>query len=62
MNEKNIKSSPNPYEKANIFSKITFSFISPLLSLGKKRPLKDEDLFDLVESDESKYLAEKLQM
>ena len=62
MDEKVKKAIPNPYEKANIFSKFTFSYISPLLTLGKKRPLKEEDLYSPIKSDESECLTEKMQL
>jgi hypothetical protein len=61
MDEKVRKSVPNPFVSANIISKTLLFFISPLLTLGKKRPLCEEDLADPCPSDESKRLTERLE-
>ncbi|KAF9129576.1 hypothetical protein BGW39_004014 [Mortierella sp. 14UC] len=36
------------YEKANFFSRITFHFMQPIVSLGYKRPLVQEDIDSLM--------------
>jgi hypothetical protein len=62
MDEKSRTSTPNAFTKAGFVSKIFILYISPLLSLGKKRPLKEEDLDDPCPSDESKRLTDLLEM
>ncbi|KAJ1916544.1 hypothetical protein H4219_003711 [Mycoemilia scoparia] len=37
----------SPEDEANIFSKLTFSWMSPLLSIGYKRPITADDLWPL---------------
>jgi ATP-binding cassette subfamily C (CFTR/MRP) protein 4 len=61
MDEKVRKSVPNPFVKANVISKTLLFFISPLLTLGKQRPLREDDLADPCQSDESKRLTEQLE-
>ena len=61
MDERVKISKPNPYESANFFSRIFIFFISPLLKLGKKRPLEDEDLPDTCKEEESILLSTKLE-
>ncbi|KAG0275992.1 hypothetical protein BGZ96_003522, partial [Linnemannia gamsii] len=41
-------SSVGKYEKANFFSRITFHFMQPIVSLGYKRPLVQEDIDSLM--------------
>jgi hypothetical protein len=61
MDEKFRKSVPNSSINANVFSRIFLCYISPLLALGKKRPLTANDLPDPCQSDECKYLTEELE-
>ena len=61
MDEKVRKSVPNPYEKAGFISRTFLFFISPLLTLGKTRPLREEDLADPCKSEESKRLTQELE-
>jgi hypothetical protein len=62
MDEKVRKSVPNTFITANIFSRTFLFFISPLLTLGKQRPLKEDDLADPCPTDESKRLTEQLEI
>ncbi|XP_043394288.1 multidrug resistance-associated protein 1 isoform X1 [Chelonia mydas] len=41
----------SPEENASFFSKITYSWYSRIITLGYKKPLEREDLFELNESD-----------
>ncbi|XP_043365328.1 multidrug resistance-associated protein 1-like isoform X2 [Dermochelys coriacea] len=41
----------SPEETASFFSKITYSWYSRIITLGYKKPLEREDLFELNESD-----------
>ncbi|CAN4101608.1 unnamed protein product [Withania somnifera] len=45
-----------PERRANIFSKITFSWMNPLLQLGYKRPLTDKDVWVLDTWDRTETL------
>ncbi|KAF9307011.1 Canalicular multispecific organic anion transporter 2, partial [Podila horticola] len=42
------QSGANPHDKANIFSRWTFHYIQPMISLGYKRPLVQEDIKDIM--------------
>lgn len=44
----------NPLDNASLWSKVVYSWMSPLMALGHQRPLQEGDLFDLVEFDTSK--------
>ena len=61
MDDKIRISVPNPFEKANIFSKVFVCYISPLLKLGKKRPIEEEDLPDTCKGEESSFLTKNLE-
>nr|QNH67887.1 ATP-binding cassette transporter subfamily C member 4 X4 [Brachionus rotundiformis] len=61
MDERVRKHHPNPFNNANYFSKIFLNWISPLLSLGKERPLKEEDLYSPISDEESKFLTDQLE-
>ncbi|XP_067399370.1 multidrug resistance-associated protein 1-like isoform X2 [Emydura macquarii macquarii] len=41
----------SPEENASFFSKVTYSWYSRVITLGYKKPLEREDLFELNESD-----------
>ncbi|XP_063304600.1 multidrug resistance-associated protein 1-like [Pelobates fuscus] len=43
----------NPEKNAPLFSKITYSWYSRVISLGYKKPLERDDLFELNEDDSS---------
>ncbi|XP_023083270.1 multidrug resistance-associated protein 1-like isoform X2 [Piliocolobus tephrosceles] len=43
----------SPEKTASFFSKVTYSWFSRVITLGYKRPLEREDLFELNESDSS---------
>uniref|UniRef100_G3R9S6 ABC transmembrane type-1 domain-containing protein n=1 Tax=Gorilla gorilla gorilla TaxID=9595 RepID=G3R9S6_GORGO len=43
----------HPEKSASFFSKVTYSWFSRVITLGYKRPLEREDLFELKESDSS---------
>nr|UOU03342.1 ATP-binding cassette subfamily C4-4-1 [Brachionus rubens] len=55
------KENPSPLNDASYFSKIFLNWISPLLSLGKERPLKEEDLYSPIAKEESKPLTDRLE-
>lgn len=49
-----------PEKDATLFSNITFWWINPLVVLGYKKSLEEQDLWDLDEGDTSKVLGDKL--
>ncbi|PHU29058.1 ABC transporter C family member 2 [Capsicum chinense] len=50
-----------PERHANIFSKITFSWMNPLMQLGYKRPLTDKDVWKLDTWDQTETLNNSFQ-
>jgi len=50
---------PSPYEKANFFSKLTYSWENPIFSVGYNRPLEKNDLFLLPHKLQEDYNEEK---
>ena len=48
----------NPKTTANFFSTIFFWWINKTLKLGNKQPLQDDDLFPLLEEDNTQRLVE----
>lgn len=55
------KEKQNPKKNANIFSILSFSWATELLTIGKQRPLENEDLFPLLDEDKTQTSTEKLQ-
>ncbi|KAG5176755.1 hypothetical protein JKP88DRAFT_265312 [Tribonema minus] len=41
----------NPRDDASLLSRWTYHFVAPLLDIGQKRPLQEEDLYELAEHD-----------
>ncbi|GLT64997.1 hypothetical protein SLA2020_374550 [Shorea laevis] len=50
-----------PERHVNIFSKIFFSWMSPLMKLGSKRPITEKDVWKLDTWDRTETLNEKFQ-
>nr|XP_019009246.1 uncharacterized protein I206_05894 [Kwoniella pini CBS 10737]OCF48027.1 hypothetical protein I206_05894 [Kwoniella pini CBS 10737] len=50
-----------PLERANIFSRFLYTWISPMLKVGYSRPLQIEDLWSLSEDLKCQTHAERLQ-
>ena len=48
-----------PFASAGFFKRMSFWWLNPLLSLGYKRPLEQEDIPDLGEEDDVQKLHEK---
>ena len=42
---------------SSIFSQLTFEWVQPVMSLGSKRPLEREDLWELTERRRAAYIA-----
>lgn len=51
----------NPSASANLFSQIFFCWLNPLFSIGSKRRLEEDDMFNVLPEDRSKKLGEELQ-
>ncbi|RKP10579.1 multi drug resistance-associated protein MRP [Thamnocephalis sphaerospora] len=51
----------NPEERANIYSIITFHWMSPLLALGYRTPLTTEDLWPVSKNIRARTTSEKFQ-
>ncbi|PBK75557.1 ABC protein [Armillaria solidipes] len=49
-----------PLEDASLLSKLTYSWITPMMVLGYRRTLQAPDLWRLHSSQESKFLSERL--
>ncbi|KAG8385226.1 hypothetical protein BUALT_Bualt03G0020100 [Buddleja alternifolia] len=50
-----------PERQANIFSKITFAWMSPIMQLGYKRPLTEKDVWKLDTWDRTETLNDSFQ-
>ncbi|KAF9430894.1 hypothetical protein BGZ76_000670 [Entomortierella beljakovae] len=46
-----------PEFTSSIFARLTFSWVQPLMSLGSKRPLEKEDIWELTERRRAEYLT-----
>ncbi|TIB16346.1 hypothetical protein E3P89_00354 [Wallemia ichthyophaga] len=53
--------SNDPLKDASIYSLCSFSWLTPLLKLGRQRFINEEDLWDLPEKDHSEHVGRKLQ-
>ncbi|KAF0500213.1 ABC transporter [Gigaspora margarita] len=51
-----------PETNANIFSKLTFWWLNGLMSLGYKRPLEKDDLYDLNDARSAKFVTDKFEI
>ncbi|CEP10034.1 hypothetical protein [Parasitella parasitica] len=51
-----------PEENTNIFGRLTFSWMTPLMQLGYKTPLIMEDLWDLKHEDEAQVVGQRFQI
>ncbi|KAI8088846.1 multi drug resistance-associated protein MRP [Halteromyces radiatus] len=54
-------SSMNPEENSNIFSRLTFAWMTPLIQKGYHAPLKQEDLWPLRYDDYSDVLSKQFE-
>lgn len=50
----------NPYNHANIFSKISFSWMTNLMKLGYEKYLDEKDLYELPKEFKSESVSEKI--
>ncbi|XP_067118437.1 ATP-binding cassette sub-family C member 4-like, partial [Centruroides vittatus] len=51
----------NPFDTVGVFSRIFFCWIFPLINEGRKRVLKEEDLYEISKYHTSEYLGDLLQ-
>ncbi|RNA09361.1 multidrug resistance-associated 4-like isoform X1, partial [Brachionus plicatilis] len=61
MNEQEFVHNPSPLPETGFFSKLTFSWINPLLKLGRKKQLQLSDLYSPVYDDEAEKITEELE-
>ncbi|KAG0232234.1 hypothetical protein BGW42_008288 [Actinomortierella wolfii] len=57
----NAARSPSREYASSLYSQLTFSWVNPLIYLGYKRPVQDEDLPDIETLDYSVYTLQKYQ-
>ena len=51
----------SPYDTANLFSRVSFSWMQPMMSLGSSKYLSEEDMWALPEGDEAESLGNKFE-
>ncbi|KAI8881443.1 multi drug resistance-associated protein MRP [Backusella circina FSU 941] len=51
----------SPEETASIFDRLTFSWMTPLMQLGSKKPLIMDDLWNLNHEDQAEVVGDKFQ-
>ncbi|RCH98429.1 ATP-binding cassette, sub-C (CFTR MRP), member 9, partial [Rhizopus stolonifer] len=51
----------SPEEKTNIFGRLTFNWMTPLMRLGYQKPLSMEDLWNLKSDDQSAFVSAQFQ-
>ncbi|KZO92802.1 ABC transporter [Calocera viscosa TUFC12733] len=51
---------PSPEIRANIFSQLTYSWVTPMLTLGYARPLEPPDLWKMSEARSAQLLGDKV--
>ncbi|XP_069577159.1 ATP-binding cassette sub-family C member 4-like isoform X2 [Brachyistius frenatus] len=51
----------NPAASASLLSKIFFWWLNPLFKIGYKRPLEEDDMFEVLAEDRSEKLGQELQ-
>ncbi|KAG9023908.1 hypothetical protein FS837_005575, partial [Tulasnella sp. UAMH 9824] len=56
-----LEEKENPYVTANFYSRMFFSWMTPLMSTGASRFITEEDMYALVVNDQSKNLGDRLQ-
>ncbi|GJJ74211.1 ATP-binding cassette, subfamily C (CFTR/MRP), member 1 [Entomortierella parvispora] len=55
--EKDTNPGVCPEFTSSVFSKLTFGWVQPLMSLGSKRPLEREDIWELTERRRAAFIA-----
>ncbi|KAL3999292.1 ATP-dependent DNA helicase PIF1 [Sarotherodon galilaeus] len=53
--------SHNPLATASFFSRVFLCWLTPLLQLGQKRRLEENDMYSILQEDQSEALGEELQ-
>ncbi|KAJ3206137.1 hypothetical protein HDU67_008363 [Dinochytrium kinnereticum] len=56
-----LDAGPSPYDRASFLSRITFSWINPLILQGWRAPLEQRDLYRINAASTASSLVEKLQ-
>ena len=60
MQKDKIRLQPNPYEKANYLSRISFHWVSDFMALGSKGQVQPQDMLDILETERSNKLFQTL--
>jgi len=61
MDGVNTNKKPSPMESANIFSRVTFWWMTGLILTGYRRPLTDSDIWDLSRDNVANHVVSKFQ-
>lgn len=61
MEHNELKLPPNPYKKANIFSKLCFTWTLPFFQKPYQRDLEIDDVYETLNSDKSELLGNRLE-
>lgn len=51
----------NPYDGSSLFSRLFMTWIFPILRLGYKRDLKQEDVYECCREDDPVFWADQLE-
>lgn len=51
----------SPYATANVFSRLTFYWMQPMMSLGRKKVLTEDDMWSLPANEDSESLGKKFE-
>ena len=52
---------PSPYLSASLFSRLSYRWLSPLMDLGATRPLREEDMHEVMPADDARLLMEGIE-
>lgn len=61
MEHSKQKLPPNPYESANIVSKLFFIWTLPFFKIGYKKVLKVDDIYEPLRCDQAERLGNRLE-
>ena len=51
----------SPYLSASLFSRLSYRWLSPLMDLGATRPLREEDMHEVMPADDARLLMEGIE-
>lgn len=56
-----VKYSPNPYENANLLSRLLFAWIVPFYKKRKQNEINMSDVYEPLKCDRSEVLGDRLE-